>query len=173
MPYIKKTEDLLEVIENLPLSYGMTSNYHLLDRKTHIKDGFFELDISEPEIAEDEELAVTDPVEYEFVDSTQTYKRKFIIRKKNHHADELNSDQVLEQERIQLLRERHQRLSICDWVELPSVKADMDPAIHNKWMEYRKQLRTCVKVPDPKDVVWPTAPYSPVLGSKYSHRFIS
>lgn len=174
MPYIKKTNNTLEVIDVLPPSYNMTSNYHLLDKATHIKDGFFELDSSEPTLSDDEEIASIVENEYEFVESNNTYRKKYIIRKKEVVEESINTEEQtanisMSSEKI-ILNERYRRLAACDWVELPSTIARMDKDMHDRWLEYRQNLRDCVKnVNDPKDVVWPVAPFAPRLGSKYPH----
>ncbi len=173
MAFVKKTNDTFEVIDALPNSYNMVSNYHLLDKETHIKDGFFELE-PDPTLAPDEEMVNIIDNEYEFVESNKSYRKKYIIRKKTTmekvvSAKEPSEEEKLENIRVEVLIEKFNRLSICDWVELPSTIARMSESEHQDWLDYRQKLRDCVKVDDPRNVVWPTAPYSPKLGSEYLH----
>jgi hypothetical protein len=170
MPYIKKTDDKLEVIEIIPSSYGMISNYNLLDIDTHNKDGFFKLDSSEPLLNDDEEFAIV-PDEYEFTDADKTYRRKYVITKKPNVNQEAIAPlpKSTEELKIQALIERNRRLTMCDWVELPSVIARMDSEVHARWLDYRDRLRKCVDVDDYRYIVWPVAPYSPMLGPEYPH----
>lgn len=172
MPYIKKTDEKLEVIENIPASYGMISNYHLLDIETHNKDGFFLLDTNEPTVASDEDLIITEN-EY-ILQEDNTYKRKYEIRKKEPQVRTIfTSEEQFDLDKRNILLERYNRLAISDWVELPSVVSRMDPELHAKWMAYREALRECVNVADPKDVVFPVAPHSPLLGTAYPHGFLN
>lgn len=172
MPYIKKTDEKLEVIENIPASYGMISNYHLLDKETHNKDGFFFLDTNEPTVASDEDLII---IENEYIlQEDNTYKRKYEIRKKEPPIQTISTaEEQFDIDKRDILLERYNRLVNCDWVELPSVVSRMEPELHAKWMAYREALRNCVDVDDPKNVVWPVAPYSPILGSTYPHGFLN
>jgi hypothetical protein len=50
--------------------------------------------------------------------------------------------------------DRNQRLTFCDWTQLPD-----SPADHETWATYRQELRDVTAQPGfPWDVVWPEAP---------------
>lgn len=176
MPYIKITETGKEVLDSLPPSHGMISNYHLLDETIHNKDGFFKLDISDPVVGEDETFSII-PNEYEYLPLKNTYIPKFTVTKKEPEVQpepevKPQAQDYIEELHMDNLKERYFRLSLTDWVELPSVAERMDKAERQVWLDYRQALRDCVKVDDPREVVWPVAPYSPLLGSKYPHGYL-
>lgn len=66
-----------------------------------------------------------------------------------------HEQQEVDQNQSDLIREdRNQRLSYCDWTQLPD--APVDAA---SWASYRQQLRDITaQVGFPWDVIWPIAP---------------
>lgn len=52
-------------------------------------------------------------------------------------------------------QERNQKLTACDWTQLP----DVDPAISSAWAPYRQALRDVPEQPGfPDNVQWPVPP---------------
>lgn len=57
----------------------------------------------------------------------------------------------------QIRFKRDNRLSACDWTQLPDVQMD-EPAIQ-AWRDYRQALRDITETfADPSEIVWPTKP---------------
>lgn len=50
--------------------------------------------------------------------------------------------------------QRDEKLSACDWTQLPDVPITNREA----WVAYRQQLRDVTDQPDPRHIVWPTPP---------------
>lgn len=60
-----------------------------------------------------------------------------------------------QQKAASVRQERNQRLTACDWTQLP----DVDPAITAAWVPYRQALRDVPEQPGfPDNVQWPVPP---------------
>ena len=66
-------------------------------------------------------------------------------------------DNMLVWERIR--KRRNKLLADCDWTELPSVRAKMDPKKAQEWDKYRQTLRDIPQFfSEPEFVFWPDKP---------------
>jgi hypothetical protein len=164
--YVKANADLVIEEVELPVTYGNISGYQFQGEAVHRKDGFIKAQIITPDYNAETHRVVDVPWVYD--------------SKKKVYVKALGLEQIVPPEAtpeptdeelwMDILEERFYRLQLCDWVDNAPVRNKESHAYLKGWDDYRQALRDITTdFSDPRDVVWPTAPHSPVLGKNYAH----
>jgi hypothetical protein len=161
-------EDANNPIEHaeLPLSFRNISNFYILDESIHRDNGFYPLIIEYPDYDATKYRLIGDGYEYDA--NTQQYKKLFKLDPINAEPSEPESaEPTTEETWIKILDLRFQKLAVSDWVDLPTARARLTDEEVTSWDTYRQAVRDATKVETPEEVVWPKAPWSPILGKNY------
>jgi Phage tail assembly chaperone protein len=161
--FVEDTNNPIEYAE-LPLSFRNISNFYVLDESIHRANGFYPLIIEYPDYDAIKYRLIGNGYQYD--EATQTYKKLFKLDPLNAEESELK-EPTTEEKWIEVRNLKFQKLSVCDWVDLPSARAKLTAEEASAWDTYRQALRDATKVSTPDAVVWPKAPWSPILGRNY------
>lgn len=161
--HITDTGEYVEYDE-IPVSHKNMSNFHLLPMEDLWTHGFFRLEITEPSYDASKQYLAFD--RYTKDETRNVYIKKMKIVTPPYNVE--NKDKTPEQKRLDVLMLRYEKLNVCDWVDLPSARAKLTVTERKQWDDYREALRVATDVENPDDVVWPTAPWSPMFGRGYN-----
>lgn len=153
--------------QNLPDVHENISGFQFQDEVVHNNYGFFKAKIITPEYNASQFTLVEGLFLYD--EASNSYIKEFMLNPIINPDTSLNisPEQILENKWRVVKEDRYVRLQSCDWTELPSVVSTVDPSYLQTWYDYRLALRAATDVEDPDDIVWPTPPHSPRLGSAY------
>ena len=161
--FVEDANNPIEYAE-LPLSFRNISNFYVLDESIHRDNKFYPLIIEYPDYDATKYRLISDGYEYDA--NAQQYKNIFKLDPLNIEEPE-SIEPTIEEKWIKVLNLRYQKLAVSDWVDLPTARARLTDEEVIAWDTYRQAVRNATKAAAPEDVVWPKAPWSPILGKNY------